>query len=122
MPTPAKRIQVQLRAQVLETVESISAEKGLSLSKVVSLLLEEALAHRGMYGDSGANPPPDRSAPSSAKADFDALLQEHSVQTVKNTRGRKITAQRMPELEGPDMDDADEMLRKIKVLKAAGIL
>ena len=118
MPSPSKRIQVLLRSNVLETVEQISEEKGLSLSKVVSLLLEEALAHRGRYGaDSERNSP-------QAEA-FESFLSSQPVGvpvTYKNKHGREITATRIdtPEL---NQDQADEeLLRKIKVLQKAGLL
>ena len=124
MPTTSKRIQVQLRSEVLKTVEQLSEDKGLSLSKVVSLLLEEALAHRGMYGDGAQNGPQSNTSPTGS-ADFDALLQEHGSASYKNSRGRTITATKveLPESEdlSTDLSDA-EMLRKIKVLKAAGVL
>lgn len=124
MPTTSKRIQVQLRSEVLKTVEQLSEDKGLSLSKVVSLLLEEALAHRGLYGDGAQSGTQSNTSPTGS-ADFDALLQEHGSVSYQNSRGRTITARKVELPEGeslsPDLSD-EELLRKIKLLKAAGVL
>ena len=53
MPTKVKRVQVLLKEQVLTHIETISNDLGISLSKVVSILTEEALAHRGMFDPVG---------------------------------------------------------------------
>lgn len=49
MPTSSKRVQVLLKPDLLETVEQIAKEQGLSLGKVVALLTEEAAIKRGLY-------------------------------------------------------------------------
>lgn len=49
MGTKVKRVQVLLKEQVLTHIETISNDLGISLSKVISILTEEALAHRGMF-------------------------------------------------------------------------
>ena len=49
MPSPTKRIQVLLRPRVLEVVEDLSEKEDFTLSKTVSMLVEEALISRGLF-------------------------------------------------------------------------
>ena len=49
MPTPNKRVQVLLKPRALEIIQKISDDENLSLSKICSLLIEEALVTRGAY-------------------------------------------------------------------------
>ena len=49
MPTPRKRIGFLPRTQVQEIIDQLSIEENLSQSKVVGILVEEALAARGIF-------------------------------------------------------------------------
>lgn len=58
-----KRIQVQLRPVMYPLVEALAEKSDISMSKMVSQLVEEALAHRGVIGNQApaavAKPSPD---------------------------------------------------------------
>ena len=49
MPTKKKRIGFIPREGVMRIVDKLSFENNLSNSKIVSILVEEALAQRGLY-------------------------------------------------------------------------
>ena len=49
MPTPRKRIGFLPRAQVQEIIDKICEEENLNQLKVVGILVEEALAARGIF-------------------------------------------------------------------------
>ncbi len=49
MPTKKKRIGFIPREGVMKLVDKLSFENNLSNSKIVSILVEEALAQRGLY-------------------------------------------------------------------------
>lgn len=52
MPSPRKRIGFLPRTQVQEIIDQICSEENLSQSKVVGILVEEALAARGIFDPS----------------------------------------------------------------------
>ncbi len=52
MPSPRKRIGFLPRTQVQEIIDQISSEENISQSKVVGILVEEALAARGIFDPS----------------------------------------------------------------------
>ena len=49
MPTKKKRIGFIPRDDVVKIIEKLSIEHNLSTSKIISLLVEEALSKRGIY-------------------------------------------------------------------------
>ena len=49
MPSPKKRIGFLPRTQVSKIIDQICEEENLSQSKVVGILVEEALAARGIF-------------------------------------------------------------------------
>ena len=49
MPTNAHRVQVLLNPDLLEVVQRLSDEKGLSMGKTVALLAQEACMSRGLF-------------------------------------------------------------------------
>ena len=49
MPTKKKRVGFIPREGVMKIVDKLSFENNLSNSKIISILVEEALAHRGLY-------------------------------------------------------------------------
>lgn len=48
MPTSQKRVQVLFRPAVLEVLEQLANEQGVTLSKISAQLVEEALESRGL--------------------------------------------------------------------------
>lgn len=124
MPTPSKRIQVLLRRPIQERLEEFAEQEGLSSSKAVARLVEEAMAARGLL----SSPDPatrvfyDSLQKKAAKAD---LEQEAAAQ--RNFTVTQNTAQQAP-VSQPSDDDADDMTellkmaKKLKALKEAGIL
>ena len=58
MTTKTKRVQVVFRTKILESIEALSKEEELSLSKTVSTLVEEALVQRGIFQREVINPSP----------------------------------------------------------------
>lgn len=158
MPTAHKREAVQLRPEVHNLVLQLSAETSLSKSKVISLLVEEALKARGMY-DGPALSPHAKALPTELLDKIHTEAGEKlSVQTVlkkdkpnrdpnglsftqrmeQNLAEKMLKAQSEAENTTDDSIDEDtwnkadelrrqgdddaEMMRKIKVLQAAGIL
>lgn len=103
MPTPAKRIQCLLRPDVLKLVEEISEEQGLSASKVVSMLVEEALENRGLFDKSRLT----KKAPSINEQ----MLGTKGVQS-------EVVARKTEDISEEDM----KLLQKFKALKEMGIL
>ena len=102
MPTPAKRIQCLLRPDVLKLVETISEEENLSASKVVSMLVEEALETRGVVNKSKGK----KTLPSV----FEETLGKEGVQA-------QVVASKA------DLSDEDlVLLQKIKMIKEIGLL
>ena len=49
MPTKKKRIGFIPREEVMKIVDKLSFENNLSNSKIISILVEEALAQRGLF-------------------------------------------------------------------------
>ena len=49
MPTKKKRVGFIPREDVMRIIEKLSAENNLSNSKIISILVEEALSIRGMF-------------------------------------------------------------------------
>ena len=49
MPTKKKRVGFIPREDVLELIDKLSTENNLSNSKIISILVEEALSIRGMF-------------------------------------------------------------------------
>ena len=55
MPTKKKRVGFIPRDNVMKIICKLSYENNLSNSKIISLLVEEALAKRGIYNVEGEN-------------------------------------------------------------------
>ena len=49
MPTKKKRVGFIPREDVMKIIDKLSFEKNLSNSKIISILVEEALSNRGIY-------------------------------------------------------------------------
>ena len=49
MPTKKKRVGFIPRAEVMKIIEKLSLENNLSNSKIINILVEEALCYRGIY-------------------------------------------------------------------------
>ena len=159
MPTKHKREAVQLRPEVHNLILQLATETSLSKSKVLSLLVEEALKARGMYDgpalsanakmlppdllekievEAGEKLPEDPILAAAKEAGFSVQSVSHK-EIPKRDPDRlsftqhmhqklaeaKIREQAQPTdtdvSNNPASDDA-EMMRKIKVLQAAGIL
>ena len=107
MPTSNKRVQVLLKPRVTEIIERISEDENLSLSKICSLLIEEALITRGAYSKTSRMqeilpPSPER----------DSLMRRDSL----------VTAAESAEASGDTDEETLRLLKKFKALKDAGLL
>lgn len=98
MPTSQKRIQVLLRPKVLEVVEEMAADERMPASKILVMLIEEALIHRGVDVSTWI-PPTLRKAEEQGR--------EHS------TVSRNLKAEGTPELTEKDL----KLLEVLKMLK-----
>ena len=49
MPTKKKRVGFIPREEVLEIISNLSFESNLSISKIINILVEEALSQRGLF-------------------------------------------------------------------------
>ena len=94
----SQRVQVLLKPKALDIVKQLSEELDLTLSKTVSMLVYEALEARGV-----------KIRPSSS------VLTD--IQTPDNVTKTLVT-KKTEELEDSDL----ELLRKLKLLKNAGLL
>lgn len=98
MPNSPKRIQCGFRPDVLEALESLSKNSGHSLSKVVSILVEQSLVQRGLLTET---------LTSSLPADIQQAVKEESAASEA----------------GWKPEDGDmELLKKIKLLKELKLL
>jgi len=52
MPTKKKRVGFIPREEVMNIIDRLSNENNLSISKIISILVEEALTSRGIYNKS----------------------------------------------------------------------
>jgi len=107
VPTPNKRVQVLLKPRALEIIEKISEDENLSLSKICSLLIEEALVTRGAYSKSShmvevLPPTPER----------DSLMRRDSL----------VKAAETAQQSGDDDAETLRLLKKFKALQDAGLL
>lgn len=100
MPSSQQRIQVLLRPKVLELVKDLAAEEGLTNSKMVAQLVEEALANRGTF---------DKGSTSSAANATDSV-------DLKATLLSKVSES----AEAFDEDDL-KLLKKIQMMKKLGL-
>ncbi len=55
MPTKKRRVGFIPRSDVLDLINKLSFESNLSISKIINILVEEALYKRGIYGMSSSN-------------------------------------------------------------------
>ena len=51
MPTKKKRVGFIPREEVMKIIDRLSKENNLSISKIISILVEEALTTRGIYNN-----------------------------------------------------------------------
>lgn len=119
MTSASKRVQVVLRSKVLEILEGISADENLSMSKVCSLLIEEALLARGVFSKTShirehLPPSPER----------DSVMRRDSLVKAAEDLGLNVeTAYTKTETQDPELEDDDlRLLKKIKMLKELNLL
>ena len=55
MPTKKRRVGFIPRSDVLDLINKLSFESNLSISKIINILVEEALYKRGLYSMSRSN-------------------------------------------------------------------
>ena len=138
MPTQHKREAVQLRPEVHSLILQLATETSLSKSKVLSLLVEEALKARGMYDGPALSAnakmlPPDvlESVRTEAGEQLPVTRNTHAKPDGLSFTQRINQNIAESKIKEPSTDtdvlnnlgsDDEEMLRKIKVLQAAGIL
>ena len=102
MANASKRIQVGFKQHVLDALETFSEQSGDSLSRSVSVLVEEALISRGMLEAKAPLKP-------SLKTGWEEKLGSSTETTPLPT--------------SPSIDEEDlKLLQKIKVLKELGVL
>ena len=58
MPTKKKRVGFIPREDVMRIIEKLSTENNLSNSKIISILVEEALSVRGIFNKKNVNVTP----------------------------------------------------------------
>ena len=102
MPTNLKRVQVLLRPEVLEIIETLSNKDGLALSKTCALLIEEMLEAKGLL---------DRST----------LRNRGRWQADSISKNKKTDESSQKNTDTSVSEEDLELLRKIKLLKELGI-
>ena len=86
MPTKKKRVGFIPRENVMKMIEKLSVENNISNSKVISILVEEALSNRGIFSlKSTIEKIPEESLNllliNNRKTNDDSLLQTHKFQS-----------------------------------------
>ncbi len=85
MPTKKKRVGFIPRENVMKMIEKLSVENNISNSKVISILVEEALSNRGIFSlKSTSEEIPEDSLNllfNNRKTNDEALLQTHKFQS-----------------------------------------
>lgn len=108
-----QRIQVLLKAQVLELVKELSEETGLTLSKTCAQLVEEALENRGVY---------DRQYHRGKQRAEMKSMSDVIAGAVAHTGVRSQLVSRNTETLDPSDLDLLNKLKKLKALEEAGLL
>tara|TARA_Y100001968_G_C19412356_1_gene747039 strand:+ start:118 stop:537 length:420 start_codon:yes stop_codon:yes gene_type:complete len=128
MPSPRKRIGFLPRAEVQEIIDVICIEENLSQSKVVGILVEEALAARGIFDPR-----------LSRKFNESLNLKPINDSTVEENYGKNIESEELISDSGSSVESSSELnvlkeysdaiqeedlaiLAKIKSLKSLGFL
>ena len=128
MPSPRKRIGFLPRAEVQEIIDVICIEENLSQSKVVGILVEEALAARGIFDPRLSKR---FKASRSLKPRYDSPVQESAGESIEfeeliSDSGSSIESKSELKLQAEDYEGIQEedlaMLAKIKSLKSLGLL
>ena len=113
----SQRIQVLFTGKLLDRISQMAEEKGISKSKVISLLVQEGL--KNLDGDSllGSQP---QSLKESAWRKLDAMRSAKAAATeaVEEPPATPPSTEGLPEITLEDL----ELLHKLKALKAAGLL
>ena len=84
MPTKKKRVGFIPREDVMRIIDMLSLENNLSNSKIISILVEEALSIRGIFNKNGKVNQPYQSNDDNSKNSFDTNLGNHFI-TSKST-------------------------------------
>lgn len=109
----AQRIQVLLREEVTSIVKDLSSDSRLTLSKMVAVLVEEALEARGLYDPKAFK----------RKRSDDKFSMSDVIREAAETAGRKVevVARKTERLEDSDIELINK-LKKLKALEEAGLL
>jgi len=70
MPTKKKRVGFIPREDVMRIIDKLSIENNLSNSKIISILVEEALSMRGIFNKNNVKVNPSSLKPQNNSADF----------------------------------------------------
>ena len=70
MPTKKKRVGFIPREDVMRIIDKLSIENNLSNSKIISILVEEALSIRGIFNKNNVKVNPSSLKPQNNSADF----------------------------------------------------
>ena len=123
MPSSQRRIGYLPRKGVQEIVNQICTQKNLSQSKVIGILVEEALANRGLFNptigkeiNQSSNIPIDEKASQRYKTNEEMVSDAGSWIELKNSN--KHSSNNPASIEEEDLS----LLAKIKSLKALGLL
>lgn len=123
MPSSQRRIGYLPRKGVQEIVNQICTQKNLSQSKVIGILVEEALANRGLFNptigkeiNQSSNIPIDEKASQRYKTNEEMVSDAGSWIELKSSN--KHSSNNPASIEEEDLS----LLAKIKSLKALGLL
>ncbi len=121
MEKPVKRIGYLPRKRVLEIIDQISKSESISMSKVVGILVEEALDARGIVNFGYSNLKKDKSLSSKNYPDSQAIKKiSDSEDEFVDDSGYTISSHKTLDR---SISTADiELANKINILKESGLI
>ncbi len=92
MPTKKRRVGFIPRSDVLDLINKLSFESNLSISKIINILVEEALYKRGIFNiKTGKVSNPDQKINLNDKYRFKIKNEDNDFNNLKNTDKQHIT-------------------------------
>ena len=82
MPTKKKRVGVIPREDVMKIIDKLSIDNNLSISKIISILVEEALSIRGIFNKNNDN----RNQSYQIIRDYSPNLTDNSADFIENKK------------------------------------
>ena len=110
MPTKKKRVGFIPREDVMRIIDKLSIENNLSISKIISILVEEALSKRGVFNMKYGKLTqiyPQNNYHSQNLSDNSADFTDNVKSTIDNKLGKHFSPSKLTELNEENQEDFD---------------